>query len=383
MKITGYKLIKFEGKAERPIGDANLPEGSDYVAMSILILETDEGLQGFAPEGNDYVGKIFPLIENQDPRSVKGLWKKMTDSVFKGGNEGEKNLAISAVDIALWDLKAKINEEPLWKTLGANTNTIKAYASGIDLCLNNDEISSFYGRMADMGIDSGKLKVGLDLESDLRRISIMKDCLSKNNERPHVCIDSNEFWSPKQAIRYISEIERNFDITWAEEPARRWDYSGLKKVSDGIKAAVATGENLNSISDFTPLIRNGAVDIVEVGMNTTGITGALQVANLAYAYELPVAMMNCPGNIMAHLAAVLPNHFMMEVIDNGRELCFNTDQNIEGGLIVMGDSPGLGINIDFEKLNSIKVDEFNPPPNSLPSPRGEGAGLYPPKPKSK
>ena len=127
-------------------------------------------------------------------------------------------------------------------------------------------------------------------------------------------------------------------------------------------------------------IRNGGVDIVQVGMNTTGITGALQVANLAYAYELPVAMMNCPGNIMAHLAAVLPNHFMMEVIDNGRELCFNTDQNIEEGFIVMGDSPGLGLNIDFKTLDSIKVDKFNPPIDSPPFSRAEGAGFYPPKP---
>jgi len=380
MKITGYELVKFEGKAERPIGDANGPQGSDYVGMSILILDTDEGLQGFAPLGNDYIKNIFPVIENQDPRSVKGLWKKMTDLVFKDGNEGEKNHAISALDIALWDLKAKINQEPLWKTLGASTNLVKAYASGIDMCLDDNEISTFYGRMAQRGIDAGKLKVGLDLESDLKRISIMKDSLSKNNNRPHICIDSNEFWSPKQAVRYINEIETHFDITWAEEPARRWDYAGLKKVSDGIKAAVATGENLNSISDYTPLIRNGGVDIVQVGMNTTGITGALQVANLAYAYELPVAMMNCPGNIMAHLAAVLPNHFMMEVIDNGRELCFNTDQNIEEGFIVMGDSPGLGLNIDFKKLDSIKVDKFNPPIDSPPFSRAEGAGFYPPKP---
>ena len=109
-----------------------------------------------------------------------------------------------------------------------------------------------------------------------------------------LCIDSNEYWSPKQAIRFISKLEEKFDITWAEEPARRWDYNGLKKVSDNIKAAVATGENINDLAEFMPLIDNGAVDIVEVGMGTTGLTGAMKVANMAYAYELPVAMMNCP-----------------------------------------------------------------------------------------
>ena len=64
-----------------------------------------------------------------------------------------------------------------------------------------------------------------------------------------------------------------------------------------------------------PLIDNGAVDIVEVGMGTTGLTGAMKVANMAFAYELPVAMMNCPGNTMSHLATNLPNHFMMEVVE--------------------------------------------------------------------
>ena len=300
----------------------------------------------------------------------------MNDLVFKGGNEGERCDAISAIDLALWDLKAKIADQPLWKLLGSSTNSVKAYASGIDLNLTDDEIYKFYSRMADMGIDAGKLKVGLDLDSDERRLGIVKDALSKASDRPLLCIDSNEYWSPKQAIRFISKLEEKFDITWAEEPARRWDYNGLKKVSDNIKAAVATGENINDLAEFMPLIDNGAVDIVEVGMGTTGLTGAMKVANMAYAYELPVAMMNCPGNTMAHLATNLPNHMMMEVVDNGRELFFNTDHHIADGKIILGDKPGFGIDVDFDKLNELKVEKHSIPKHeSSPFPRREGAGL--------
>ena len=100
MKITGYELVKFEGKAERPIGDANGPQGSDYVGMSILILDTDEGLQGFAPLGNDYIKNIFPVIENQDPRSIKGLWKRHG----KGKNKSVK-LLIAFEDTAQYQKK--------------------------------------------------------------------------------------------------------------------------------------------------------------------------------------------------------------------------------------------------------------------------------------
>ncbi|MEC7271093.1 MAG: mandelate racemase/muconate lactonizing enzyme family protein [Chloroflexota bacterium] len=376
MKITDFKITYWEGEAERAIGDANGPYGSKRLPGSFLEIFTDEGITGYSLIGNGYVEKLFPLLEGKDPRSVIGLWKEMNDLVFKGGNEGERCDAISAIDLALWDLKAKIADQPLWKLLGSSTNSVKAYASGIDLNLTDDEIYKFYSRMADMGIDAGKLKVGLDLDSDERRLGIVKDALSKASDRPLLCIDSNEYWSPKQAIRFISKLEEKFDITWAEEPARRWDYNGLKKVSDNIKAAVATGENINDLAEFMPLIDNGAVDIVEVGMGTTGLTGAMKVANMAYAYELPVAMMNCPGNTMAHLATNLPNHMMMEVVDNGRELFFNTDHHIADGKIILGDKPGFGIDVDFDKLNELKVSKHSTPKHeSYPFPRREGAGL--------
>ena len=376
MKITDFKITYWEGEAERAIGDANGPYGSKRLPGSFLEIFTDEGITGYSLIGNGYVEKLFPLLEGKDPRSVIGLWKEMNDLVFKGGNEGERCDAISAIDLALWDLKAKIADQPLWKLLGSSTNSVKAYASGIDLNLTDDEIYKFYSRMADMVIDAGKLKVGLDLDSDERRLGIVKDALSKASDRPLLCIDSNEYWSPKQAIRFISKLEEKFDITWAEEPARRWDYNGLKKVSDNIKAAVATGENINDLAEFMPLIDNGAVDIVEVGMGTTGLTGAMKVANMAYAYELPVAMMNCPGNTMAHLATNLPNHMMMEVVDNGRELFFNTDHHIADGKIILGDKPGFGIDVDFDKLNELKVEKHSTPKHeSYPFPRREGAGL--------
>jgi len=376
MKITDFKITYWEGEAERAIGDANGPYGSKRLPGSFLEIFTDEGVTGHSLIGNGYVEKLFPLLEGKDPRSVIGLWKEMNDLVFKGGNEGERCDAISAIDLALWDLKAKIADQPLWKLLGSSTNSVKAYASGIDLNLTDDEIFEFYSRMADKGIDAGKLKVGLDLDSDERRLGIVKDALSKASDRPLLCIDSNEYWSPKQAIRFISKLEEKFDITWAEEPARRWDYNGLKKVSDNIKAAVATGENINDLAEFMPLIDNGAVDIVEVGMGTTGLTGAMKVANMAYAYELPVAMMNCPGNTMAHLATNLPNHMMMEVVDNGREVFFTTDHHIADGKIILGDKPGFGIDVDFDKLKELKVDNHSTPKHeSYPFPRREGAGL--------
>ena len=377
MKVTGFRQQSYHFTMGRRIGDANGPVGSDRGSGGFLYIDTDQGVTGIALGGGPAVRKFEPLIVGQDPRGVVGLWKRMCDAAFKGGVEGQDKAAIAAIDVALWDLKAKLNDEPLWKTLGASSPRVKAYASGIDLCLSDDEIAAFYGRMAAVGIDAGKLKVGLDMEEDLRRLGIVKEQLSKVNSRPYLMIDSNEYWSPKQAIRAIGEIEQQFDLTWVEEPARRWDYRGLRQVSEAVRAAVATGENLNGPQDFYPLLLNQAVDVVEVGVGTTGITGAMQVAHTAATFEIPVAMMNCPANYMAHLAAALPNHMMMEVVDPGREPCFTFDNTIEDGFIVLGDAPGLGITIDDEKLAQLQEPlprkEWQDP---QPFYRREGAGLW-------
>jgi len=379
MKIKKISTKLYELEIKRPLGDANSPQGRKKWASLAIFIHTDEGLTGVSlgnPAASQTLSSLEPLLAGEDPRGVRGLWKKMVDWAFKGGNRGIAGDAISCLDIALWDLKAKANGEPLWKTLGASTSRVKAYASGIDLCLSDEEIRDFYVGMANKGISAGKIKVGLDQDADIRRIGIMRDALMKVSNRPMLAIDSNEYWSPKQAIRKIHEIEEHFELIWAEEPARRWDYRGLRKVSQSIKAAVATGENLDEIGDFMPLIANEAVDIVEVGAGTSGITGAMQVADLAYAFELPVCMMNCPGNYMAHLAAALPNHMMMEVVDAGQDACFTVDNRIEDGWILLGDSPGLGLVYNEEKLEEFSVKAPSSGSRASPWGRRRGAGLY-------
>ena len=376
MKITGFRVEQYLMKMDRAVGDSNLPDGVDLMPGSILYLETDEKITGIAlGYGGGGVATLFKALEGADPREVVGLWIKMNDWVHKGGNEGEANAALSIIDVALWDLKAKIAGEPVWRTLGAREGRVKAYASGLDYCLSDEDLFAFYRRMAERGVDGGKLKVGLDLEADLRRLGIMREALSIASARPQLMIDSNEYWSPKQAVRYIRKMEEKFDLVWVEEPARRWDYDGLRLVSQQVSAAVATAENINSLADVYPLIANQAVDVVNVSALHSGVTGCRQIANLAYAFDLPVSMMNCQANFMAHIAAALPNHLSMEVVDPGREHCLKYDSRIEDGFIMLGDAPGFGIEVDEKKLADLKA---NPPTGKgrFPFPRRDGAGRY-------
>ena len=380
MKITGVRTVLYETMLARRLGDANSPAGRDRSASVAVFVETDEDLTGLALASpaarHDIHALVDGLLIGEDPRGVRGLWKRMVDLVFKGGNLGAVSAAISAIDIALWDLKAKAGSEPLWRTLGASTRRVKAYASGIGMPLADDDLAQFYAGMACRGISAGKLKVGLDDEADLRRLGVMRDALTKSGKRPVLLVDSNEYWSPKQAIRHIRRYEEDYDITWAEEPARRWDYRGLRRVSRSVKAAVATGENLDNIGQFMSLIAHEAVDVVQVGSGTSGITGAMQVAHTAYGFELPVSMMNCTGNLMAHLAAALPNHMMMEVVAAETGEIINADNHLENGHIVLGDSPGLGISFCEKALNAAAVDAVSPGAGPSPWGRRRGAGLY-------
>ncbi len=356
MKVTGIRTKPYQFKMSRKLGDANFPEGRQMSGGMVVFVDSDEGLTGVSigsPGAQAAIHSLEPLIVGKDPRGVKGLWKRMVDAVFKGGNEGIASDAISAIDVALWDLKAKANDEPLWKTLGASTRYVRAYASGIDMPLSDEELAGFYESMAAQGVSAGKLKVGVDRETDMRRIGIMHDALKTSGKTPQLMVDSNEYWSPKQAIRNIRAFEERFELLWCEEPARRWDYRGLRKVSQNITAAVATGENLADIKDFMPLIANEAVDIVQIGIGTTGITGLMKVADMAYGFELPVSMMNCPVNFMAPAATAIPNHIMMEVVDERDAGILATDSKIEDGHIVLGDAPGLGLTVDEEALDLL------------------------------
>lgn len=274
MKITGYRLDTYMMRMDRDVGDANLPEGVNLMPGSILRLETDEGIEGISLGFGTEIDQLFAAIEGRDPRDVCAHWIRINDWLHKAGNEGMASLSFGAIDAALWDLKAKAAGQPLWRLMGAGSGRVRAYASGLDYCLSDEELFVFYRRMAEKGVTAGKLKVGLDLEADMRRLGIMREALSVASDKPGLMIDANEYWSAKQAIRWISRIEEKFELIWVEEPARRWDYHGLRQVSRAVNADVATAENLRSLAQVYPLLANRAADILNLALLQTWGTAA-------------------------------------------------------------------------------------------------------------
>ena len=317
----------------------------------MLLVLTDGGISGIGLGAHADVARVFPALEGEDPRAVTALYDRMLSYVFKAGHAGATFGAIGVLDMALWDLKAKLAGEPLWRTLGARDRFVPGYASALEFAVDDDAVASVYEPWAERGFLSAKVKGGLDPERDISRLRTVGEVLSRNARSPALMLDVNESWGRHQAVRFLRQIEDQIDLTWVEEPVRRWDVAGNLAVARSARAAVATGENLTGLEQYRPLLDAGAVGVVQAGC-VWGITHFLRVATLALAHDLPISPVGFHGNVLAHAATAVPNHLVCELQDLTSPIGMTVDQTIEDGGVRLGDAPGLGIEIDEQAIGA-------------------------------
>jgi L-alanine-DL-glutamate epimerase-like enolase superfamily enzyme len=356
MRITGYRTLTTVQDWGRPIGDANGVYTDGIMSVPIILVDTDEGITGVGLGPHEQVDSVFAAIDGEDPRSVTALYDRMLRRTFKAGHAGAVFGTIGALDTALWDIKAQAAGEPLWRLLGGRDRTVPAYASGLDIGLTDSELVSVYKTFAGYGLRAAKLKGGLDIERDRHRLTLVRDVLTDaaHGSRPSLMLDVNESWTRKQAVRHVREIERTLDLTWIEEPVRRWDAEGLAMVSRAVHASVATGENLTGLEQFRPLVAAGAVDVVQIAA-VWGITHFLRVAALANAHDLPVSPIGNTPIALLHAATSTPNHLASELQDLQPPVGVSVDLSIEDGAFILADSPGLGIRVDETAIASTPL----------------------------
>ncbi|WP_081883405.1 mandelate racemase/muconate lactonizing enzyme family protein, partial [Glycomyces tenuis] len=345
MRITGYRSLTTVHRWGRPVGDVNGVIADGVTEVPIVLLETDGGLTGVGLGSNADVDRVFPALEGRDPRAVTALYDRMLAFVFKTGHNGAAFGTIGALDMALWDLKAKMAGEPLWRTLGAADRFVPGYASGLEYALDDDALVGLYERWAERGFTGAKVKGGLDVDRDAKRLVAVRDVLRVNAERPAVMYDVNEAWGRHQAVRLARRVEEQVDLTWIEEPVRRWDVEGHRAVAAGVRSAVASGENLTGLEQYRHLLAADALGVVQAG-SVWGITHFLRVSVLALGRDLPVSPVAYNANPLAHAAAAVPNHLATELQDLALPVGLSADQEIADGGIRLGDAPGLGIEVD-------------------------------------
>lgn len=363
MRITGYRALTTRQDWGRSVGDSNGVFPSGVLDIALLLVDTDEGITGVGIGSHVELAKVFAAIEGEDPRCTSALYDRMVRNAFKAGHYGAISGTIGAFDTALWDIKAQAAGEPLWRLLGGRDRTVPAYASAIDIALSDDELVTAYRAYAERGVKAAKLKGGLDVERDRERLTLVRDVIADTSPgvRPGLMLDANECWTRKQAVRHVAELERTLDLTWVEEPVRRWDAEGMFAVSRGVNASVASGENLSGLEQFRPLLAAAALDIVQTAA-VWGLTHFLRVAALAHAHDLPVSPIgNCPIPLL-HAATAVPNHISSELQDLTPPTGVTLDLVIQDGCFVLGDSPGLGITIDEAAIAAIERPAMVGPP---------------------
>ena len=350
MKVTGVRVTPYA----RPRG--RKPAGRHAESGCIVELITDSSLTGIAigVDGADaQIERVAAeLIVGADPRAVTGIWRQMSDAHAKRRHEGIASTTIAALDVALWDLKAKANGEPLWKTLGGTRLRANAHAGSIALAASAQELTDWYEAFArDYGLRGAKLKIGFDEEADLARLGLMRTALRHGTAAPTLIVDAEQAWTPKHAIRRLRAIEREFDVAWVEGATRSWDFPGLKQISSAIRGAVCVGGDLATRGEFLPHFQHRSADVIELDIGIVGITGALELADAAFGFELPVMLAEAPGNIHAHLASVMPYFMSMEVVDPApRWPVFASVVRIEAGWATAGDAPGHGLTVNRDAL---------------------------------
>src|SRR5919197_3832307 len=235
----------------------------------------------------------------------------MATGLRNAGRPGIGFCALSAVDLALWDLKARLLELPLVDLVGRSRDEVPVYGSGGFTSYSLDRIREQLGGWVEQGIPRVKMKVSREPERDPERLDAARQAIGDNTE---LYVDSNGALSRKEALRWAERFAREWGVTWYEEPVSSADFEGLRLLRDRGPAGleIAAGEYAYVPADFRNLVANGCVDCLQADVTRCGgITGLLRAAGLAAAFGLDISAHCAPSASVAAGCAV-PNFRPLE-----------------------------------------------------------------------
>jgi L-alanine-DL-glutamate epimerase-like enolase superfamily enzyme len=296
--------------------------------------------------------ELAPVLLGADPRQIEQLWEKMWWRVHWVGRGGLAVHAMSAVDIALWDLKGRAVKEPLWRLLGGHNPKVKAYAGGVDLYFTLDELRRQTDGFLERGLRAIKMKVGREkLSEDVERVAVVRKIVGPDFP---LMVDANMRWTVAEAIR-ASRALAEYGLFWLEEPTIPDDIEGHVRIAREGALPIAAGENLHTIYEFQRLITGGGVSFPEPDVsNIGGITAWMKVARLAEAHNLPVTSHGV-HDIHVSLLAAVPNASYLELHGFGLERFLKHPLKLVDGEAAAPQWPGHGVEFDWEKLAQYRV----------------------------
>lgn len=321
--------------------------------LVVAEIATDEGLRGlgyslvFAGSGASAVHayldeRLKPLLLGEDPLAVERLWEKMYRGDRGVRRVGIAGMSLSALDIALWDIAGKRAKLPLWRLWGAAADRVGCYGSGGWGKYTEKDLIAEAERYAGMGCKYYKMKIhDPDPMVNRRRVETVKKALGPG---VRMMVDVNQKLDVMGNVRQARLLE-DMDLVWYEEPVLSDDNESCAEVARRINIPVATGENHYTRFEFRDLIEKRAARYLMPDVcRANGYTETLKIGHLAAAHGLQVSP-HVAYEISTHVAAALPNGFLVELMDWLPEDLFEHVPACKEGHIQMDEKPGHGITL--------------------------------------
>lgn len=361
MKITGIRsgIVKLPVEALRGV-IRNNPNPTWPVVW--LRVETDQGIEGI---GVSFFGETLTrslkcaiddlgaLLIGDDPLLVEAVAQKLRNAAgSSAGPGGIFTLAIAALDIALWDIKGKALNLPLWKLLGGARNRIAAYSSG-DLMkgLSLDEVVAAAAKLKDKGWREIKTQLAISGNKPAQEIDRVRRIREAIGPDIKLMCDVNQLWRPEQAIDMGRRIEEaGVRLGWLEDATTHDDLAGNARVTSALSTPTAGGEYVWGMVPFRQIIEARSFDIVMIDLiRVGGITPWMKVAGMAEAFNLPVVSHMVP-EIHLHLVAAAPNGLTVEYMAWLTPM-YKEVPLPQNGELMLPAAPGLGLEFDQAALD--------------------------------
>ncbi len=388
IKEIRTRVMRWRGKTvplpphfcTNPMDLLNLPEASmqTFTFHGWLVVEvfTDDGLVGIgnaalAPQVTKQVIDLYlkPLLIGKDPWDIEFLWQHMYRKTMAFGRRGIGMVAISAIDIALWDLLGKSAKQPVYRLLGGRTKPrIPVYASRL-YSVELNEVAAEAKRYKAEGYKAMKLRFGWGPNDGAagmqRNLNLVRTVRETVGDGIDVMADAYMGWTLDYAKRMLPLLEP-FNLRWLEEPVIPDDVHGYAELKSCGRIPIAGGEHEFTSYGFRDLLEAHALDYIQFDTNRVGgLTQARKIAALAEAYSVPViphaGQMHNYHVVMASLNSPMAEYFPVVDVEVGNELfwyIFKGEPKAKDGFIDLDERvPGLGLTINEEALQQFEVIE--------------------------
>jgi L-alanine-DL-glutamate epimerase-like enolase superfamily enzyme len=302
------------------------------------------------------VGLLREIVVGRDAMDVVACWSAMARAVRNVGKPGIASHAISAVDVALWDLKARLLDVPLVTLLGAARDAIPCYGSGGFTSYDEARLREQLDGWAARGFPAVKMKVGREPSEDVRRVQAARDAIGVDTE---LFVDANGAYDRKQALAFADRFSA-FGVTWFEEPVTSDDLDGLRLLRDRTPTTmrVAAGEYAYSLYDFRRLLEAGAVDVLQADATRCGgVSGFLRASALCEAAHVPLSAHTAPS-LHTHLCCAALGAENVEYFhDHARleRLLFDGAREPDRGLLAP-DLTRAGLGLELKDADAARFE---------------------------